>query len=75
MHIIYNSGESEDDRDGCAVLIWKGSPKGTCTAVKKNGWNKKVSVKSQKSAWINTSVVEKIAAEFTQSKKENHGDE
>ena len=74
MHIIFKARERADDRDGHTILICKGSANGRCTAIKKNGWNKKKSVKFQKSAWFDTAAAEEIAVEFAQFKKEKHGD-
>ena len=74
MHTICNAGERVDGRIGHTVLICKGSSKGRRIAIEKNGWNKKVSVKFQKSAWVETTVAEEIATDFVQNKKDEHGD-
>ena len=59
MHVICNAREKVDDRDGCTVLICKGSAKGRRAAIEKNGWNKKVAVTFQKNAWVDAAVAEK----------------
>ena len=74
MHVICNAGENVDDRDGDTVLICKRSAKGRRNASEKNGWNKKVAVKFQKNAWVDTAIAEEIAADFVQHVKEKHGD-
>ena len=55
-------------------MICKGSSKGRRTTIKKNGYNKSVPVKFQKIAWVDTTVVEEIAADFVQHEKGKHGD-
>ena len=51
------------------VLTHKGSPKCRYTKIEKNTWNKKVSVKFQKSAWVDTGIANKLATYFVEYKK------